>query len=171
MAARPPYRGETSATLGGFGSQHINPPHPEQTIERSKHDGQTSPEENDTRIDDEPLHHEADRAGATATTTRDPTLGAHAARAVERAGERNAVTESQFQSNLSRWTYWYVADLCCTVSYDVNTVLLQHAPNLFSLPRIHTGNTNATVDIAVTMLNNFDLKRDTVQTKNNFPTR
>lgn len=58
---------------------------------------------------------------------------------------------------------------CRTVSNDVNTVLLQHTPNLLDIIHIHAGNTNATVDIAVTVLNDLDLKRDTVQTENDFP--
>ena len=56
-----------------------------------------------------------------------------------------------------------------TVSYDVNTVLLQHALNLPNIIRIHAGNTNAAVDIAITALKNFELKRDTIQTENNVP--
>lgn len=67
--------------------------HPEHTVERDDHDSQTSPEENDARIDDEPLHHEADRAVAGVTTTRKPAPGPHATRIVERARERNTVTE------------------------------------------------------------------------------
>lgn len=44
--------------------------HPEHAIERGKHDSQPSPKENDARIDDKPLHHEAHGASAGATTTR-----------------------------------------------------------------------------------------------------
>lgn len=58
------------------------------------------------------------------------------------------------------------AGRCRTVSHNVNTVLLQCAPNLFNLLLIHTTNANATVDITITVLNNFELKRDTVQAKN-----
>lgn len=78
--------------------------HPEQSVERSKRDGETNPEDGDTRIDDEPLHHEADRARASMTTTRKPAPGPHATRVVERAGERDAIVESHFQSNLSHRT-------------------------------------------------------------------
>lgn len=143
--------------------------HPEQPIERSKHDSQTRPKDSDTRIDDEPLHHEADRTSASVTITRRPMLGPHATRVVERARERDAIAKTHFQSNLSHWTYWYVAGLCHTVSYDVNTMLLQCAPNLFNLLLIHATNANTTVNLAITVLNNFELKRDTVQTKNDFP--
>lgn len=83
--------------------------------------------------------------------------------------ERDAVTESYFQSNLSHWTYWYVAGLYCTVLYDVNVILFQYAPNLLNVLLIHTTNANATVDITITVLNNFELKRDTIQTKNYLP--
>ena len=75
------------------------PNHPEQTIERGKHDSQTSPENGDTRVDNEPLHHEAH--GASATTMREPVLRAHTTRVVERARKRDTVAETHFQSNLS----------------------------------------------------------------------
>ena len=42
------------------------------------------------------IHHEADRAIARATTTREPMLGARAARVVERARERDAIAERHF---------------------------------------------------------------------------
>ena len=88
-----------------------------------------------------------------------------------RLGEAlNAIpAENNFRSDLSHWTYWYVANLCRTVSHNVNTPLLQCAPNLLNLLLIHTTNTNATVDLAVTVLHNFELKRDAVQAKNDFP--
>lgn len=144
---------------------------PEHTVERGEHDSQTRPEDGNARVDDEPLHREADRAEASATTTRKPVPGAHTARVVERARERDTVAESHFQSNLSCRTYWYVAGLCHTISYNVNTVLLQCAPNLFNLLLIHTTNTNTTVNITITVLNNFELKRDTVQAKNYLPSQ
>ena len=56
-----------------------------------------------------------------------------------------------------------------TVSHNVNTALLQCAPNLFNLLLVHTTNANTTVNITLTVLKNFELKRDTVQTKNDFP--
>ena len=115
---------------------------------------------------------EADRASASATTTRKPMLRAHTTRVIERPGKWNAVAKTHFQSNLSHWTYWYVAvSPCHAISHNVNTVLLQCAPNLFNLLLIHTSNANAAVDITITVLNNFELKRDTVQTKNDFPTQ
>lgn len=117
-----------------------------------------------------PLHREFAEAGTGVTTTREPVLGAHAARVVEQGGERDAVAESHFRSNLSSWMGWYViASLCHTVSHNVDTTLLQCAPNLFNLLLIHTTNANATIDITITVLNNFELKCDTVQTKNDLP--
>lgn len=65
--------------------------HPNHPIERSDHDSQTSTEENDARIDDEPLHREAHRARASATTMRKPVLRAYTARVVERPQKRDAV--------------------------------------------------------------------------------
>nr|DAM57411.1 MAG TPA: hypothetical protein [Caudoviricetes sp.] len=75
--------------------------HPEHTIERSKHNSQTNTEENNTRIDDAPLHHEAHGTSASATTTRKPMPGHHATRVIERARKRNTVAESHFRSDLS----------------------------------------------------------------------
>ena len=75
--------------------------HPEQPIERGEHNSRTSPKEGNARIDDEPLHHEAHGAGASATTTRKPTPGPHTARVVERARKRNTVAETHFRSDLS----------------------------------------------------------------------
>lgn len=142
---------------------------PEQPIERGEQDGEAGPEENDARIDDEPLHREVEETGAGVTTTRKPVPGPHATRVVERPRKRDAIAERHFQSNLSCWTYWYVTGLCRTVLYDVNTVLLQCAPNLFNLLLIHTTNANATVNITITFLNNFEIKCDTVQAKNYLP--
>ena len=56
-----------------------------------------------------------------------------------------------------------------TVSYDVNATPLKHAPNPLNILHIHAGNANATVDLAVTILNNLELKRDAVQTENDLP--
>ena len=81
---------------------------PEQPIERGEQKGEARPEENDARVDDEPLHREVADARAGVTTTREPVLGAHAARVVEGARERDAVAESHFRSDLSGWTGWYV---------------------------------------------------------------
>lgn len=80
------------------------------------------------------------------------------------------IAERHFQSNLSHWTHWYVAvSYCHAISHNVNTVLLQCAPNLFNLLLIHTTNANATVDLTITVLHDFELKCDTVQAKNDFP--
>lgn len=77
------------------------------------------------------------------------------------------VAESHFRSNLSRWTGWRVVGH--NVSHNVNTALLQYAPNLFNLLLIYTTNANTAINLTITVLNNFELKRHTVQTKNNFP--
>lgn len=58
---------------------------------------------------------------------------------------------------------------CHTVSHNVNTMLLQCAPNLFNLLLIYTTNANATINLTVTVLHDFELKRDTVQPKNYLP--
>lgn len=64
---------------------------------------------------------------------------------------------------------WVGMSFCHTALEDVNVILLQHAPNLLSILRIHTSNTNAALNLTVTVLNDFELKRDTVQTENNLP--
>lgn len=145
--------------------------HPEQPIERNKQNGEADPENGDARVDDEPLHHEADRTRASMTTMRKPARGPHTTRVVEQDKKRDAVAETHFKSNFSSWVSRYVVSLCHTVSHHVNTILLQCAPNLFNLPLIHTTNTNSTVDLAVTVLKNFELKRDTIQTENDVPAR
>ena len=73
-------------------------------------------------------------------------------------------------SDLSNLVGWCVAvSHCHTVSHNVNTALLQRAPNLLNLLLIHTTNANTTVNLAVAVLHNFELKHDTVQPKNDFP--
>ena len=144
--------------------------HPEHTLERGERDSQTNPEKDDARIDNEPFHHETHGARAGATTMRKPTLRAHTARLIERARKRNTVAKTHFQSDLSSWVGWYViVGPYRAVSYDVNTVLLQHTPNLLNIIHIHASNTNAALNLAVTVLNNLDLKRDTVQAENDLP--
>lgn len=59
--------------------------------------------------------------------------------------------------------------LCHTVLDDVNAILFQHAPNLLNILHIHTSNTDTTLEPTITMLNDFKLKRDTVQTENDLP--
>lgn len=145
--------------------------HPEHTVERGDHDSQTNPEENDARVDDEPFHHEAHRARASVTTTRKPVPGPHATRVVERPGKWNTVAKTHFQSDLSNrgGGMLLLASVTYTVSYEVNAILLQYAPNLLDILRINAGDTDITLDLTITVLNNFDLKRDTIQTKNDFP--
>lgn len=75
--------------------------YPEKPVERGKHNGQTSPKDGDTRIDDEPLHHEAHGTSASVATTRKPAPGPHATRVVERARKRNTVAKTHFRSDLS----------------------------------------------------------------------
>lgn len=116
-----------------------------------------------------PLHHEAHGTSASVTTTRKPAPGPHATRVIERTQERDTVAESHFQCDPSGWANQYVVSLCHTVSHNINTALLQYAPNLLSLLQINTTNANATVDITITVLHDFKLKRDTVQTKNDLP--
>ncbi len=58
---------------------------------------------------------------------------------------------------------------CHTVSYEVNAVLFQYAPNLLNILHVHASNTNAALNFTVTVLNNFELKRDTVQPENDLP--
>lgn len=87
-----------------------------------------------------------------------------------RAGRPNLGSQPPpLSRNESNWMSRYVADLYCTVSHNVNIVLLQCAPNLLNLLLIHATNTNAAVNLTITVLHNFKLKRDTVQAKNDFP--
>lgn len=82
--------------------------HPKQPVGRGKQESPADPEEEDARVDDEPLHREVEDAGTGLTATREPTLGAHTARVIERVEERNTVTKTHFQSNLSDWVGRYV---------------------------------------------------------------
>lgn len=59
--------------------------------------------------------------------------------------------------------------VCRIVLDDVNAILLQYTPNLLSILHIHASNTDTVLDFAVTVLNNFELKRDAIQTENDFP--
>ena len=154
-------------TLPTPSQRTTNPPEP--PVERGEQDSEARPEDGDARVDDEPFHREADRARASMTTTRKPVPGPYTARVIERPGKWNTVAKTHFQSNLSHRIYWYVAGLCRTVSHNVNTVLLQCAPNLLNILLIHTTNANAAVNLTVTILHNFELKRDTAQTKNDLP--
>ena len=143
--------------------------HPEQTIERNEQDSEACPEDNDARIDDEPFHHEAHETSASATTTREPAPGPHAARVIERARKRDTIAERHFQSNLSHYTSWCI--IGHTVSYEVNTFLLQYALNRLNILLILAGNANVTLDLAVTVLKNFEPNRDTIPAENDVPAR
>lgn len=77
---------DAAAQAAEQGSTERTANHPEQPIERGKHDSQTSPEENDARIDDEPFHHEAHGTSASVTTTRKPVLRAYTAQVIELPG-------------------------------------------------------------------------------------
>lgn len=212
MLARPPHRGETSATIWGVGSRPVSPPPPEHRVmshtwscpppraitkrrTRCQSDGRNSPSpksghpSSHTPIRAErstpnnsalPLDRDETirpRDGARSRPLRQRPLNRETlndrptltTRVVKRARKRNAIAETHFRSDLSRWMGWYVAGLCHTVSHNVNTMLLQRAPNLLNLLLIHTTNANATVNLTVTVLNNFELKRDTVQPENYFP--
>lgn len=143
---------------------------PEQPVERGEQESQTSPEKDDTRVDEEPLSRLVADDGGAGPVMREPMLGARTARVVERARKRNTITKTHFQSNLSSQVGWYVAvSLCHAISHNVNSVLLQHSPNLLNILLIHASNANAALDLTVTVLKNFDLKRDTVQAKNDLP--
>ena len=56
-----------------------------------------------------------------------------------------------------------------TISDEINAALLQYTPNLLSILHTHASNADAALELAVKMLNNFELKRDTVQAKNDLP--
>lgn len=85
-------------------------------------------------------------------------LRAHAARVVERARKRDTVAETHFQSDLSNLVGWYVViSPSHTISYEINAFLLQYALNRLNILHVNAGNANATVNLAVTVLNNFKL--------------
>ena len=150
---------ETPPSHGEWAPQ-LTPTDPSRTIYPRQPDATVEPERN----------HKGRAGPAAATATRKPASGARTARAVEQVEERDAVAERHFRSNLSCW--WVGMSLLAsyrTVSHNVNIVLLQYAPNLLNVPLIHAGNTNAAVNLTVTVLHNFKLKRDTVQAKNYLP--
>lgn len=60
---------------------------------------------------------------------------------------------------------------CHIVLDEVNASLLQYALNRLNIPHILAGNTNVTLDLAVTVLNDFELKRDAIQAENYMPAR
>lgn len=64
---------------------------------------------------------------------------------------------------------WYAVSHA--VLDEVNAIDLQYAPNLLNIIHIHTSNANAALELTITVLNNFDLKRDTIQPENDFPTQ
>ena len=136
---------------------------------RKRTEPAAGPEDGDARIDNEPLHREVAEAGTGVTTTRKPVLRAHTALVIERTGDRNTVAESHFQSNLSRCTSW--RGVGHTVSYEINAFLLQYALNRLNILLILTGNANVTLDLAVTVLKNFELKRNTIKTENDVSAR
>ena len=103
------------------------------------------------------------------TTMGKPIPVAHTARAVKQTRKRDTVAERHFQSNPSHCTSWHV--IGHTVSYEINTLLLQYALNRLNILLILAGNADITLDLAVTVLKNFELKRDTIQTKNDMPAR
>lgn len=94
--------------------------HPGQPVERGEQDGEAGPEENDARVDDEPLHHEAHGTSASVTTTRKLVPGPHATRAVERARERDAVAESHFDLTFH---VWHIGMLSTSVTPSHTTLI------------------------------------------------
>ena len=92
----------------------------------------------------------------------------HALTQTERTGHQDAVTKTHFQSKPFKLS-GLIVNPCLTVSDNINTFLLQRTPNLLNILHFHTGNTDAAIDIAVTMLNDFELKRDAIQAKDDFP--
>lgn len=56
-----------------------------------------------------------------------------------------------------------------TVLEDVNAILLQHATNLLNIIYIHAGDANATLDLAITVLNDLELECDAIQAENDLP--
>lgn len=147
MATCPSPPGETSATLRGVDSRHVSPSHPEHQVTG--------------RIWSYPPPRAITRrrirrqfTGSGHPEPRGADTPTHAYRS-EPNGPHPTVTRS-------RWA-WHA------ISHNVNTTPLQCAPNLFNLLLIHATNTDTTIDLTVTVLHNFELKRDTVQTKNDFP--
>lgn len=51
-----------------------------------------------------------------------------------------------------------VSLLCSTALDDSNAILLKHGTNLLNIIHIHAGNTNTALNLAVTVLNDFELK-------------
>ena len=139
MPARPPSRGETSATLRSVGSRRRQPTAPERHKRRvaAGHRRPYSPS----------------RAVTDGEYDASPVEDTHQA---SRSGRPNSHVPVR-------------VSLCHVVSDDVNVVLLQHTPNLLNILHIHAGNADAALDLAVTVLNDFKLKRDAVQTKNDLP--
>lgn len=148
---RPPQLTHTDPSRTADPRQSRAPAEPKRNHKR-RAEPAAEPERNRTasRQDPEP---------AAATTTRKPTPGHHTARAVERPGKWNTVAKTHFQSDLSNLVGWHVAvSPCHAISHNINTILLQCTPNLFNLLLIHSTNANAAINLAVTILNNFELK-------------
>lgn len=90
----------------------------------------------------------------------------------EPKGLPSTVTRSRQTGTKSyglKTTSWRVVDH--TVSYEVNALLLQYTLNRLNILLILAGNANVTLDPAVTVLKNFELKRDTIQAENDVPAR
>ena len=97
-------------------------------------------------------------------------VDASPAHAITRRGTRCQSEERAPQlTHTSGWTYWYVTGLPHTISHNVNPPPLQYTPNLLNILHIYASNANAALNLAITVLNDFKLKRDTVQTENDLP--
>lgn len=154
MLARPPHRGETSATIWGVGSRHVSPSPPEHRVM-----GRTWPCPPPREIPRQRTRCQSYRKDEEQAPQHTPIQA-----------KRSTLTARH--SRRSNLVGWHVATSHChTVSYEINTPPLQYALNRLNILLIHTSNTNATVNLAVTVLNNFKLKRDTIQTKNDLPTQ
>lgn len=109
-----------------------------------------------------PYDHETADAMPSPTEETHPSFEKRA----PRPGQPRGTPEEEVHAGVG-WPV--VIYLCHAVSYDVNTILLQYAPNLLNIIHIHASNADAALEIAFTVLNDFELKRDTVQAENDFP--
>lgn len=117
---------------------------------------------------DRPLNRKALNGRPAPLTVPRPAAD-HPEHAVERAGKRDTVTKTHFP--IGPFTLDGLACRYHVVSYQVNAIFFQHSPNLLDILHIRAGNADTTLDLAVTVLNNFDLKRDTIQAENDMPAR
>lgn len=149
MVGRLPHPGETSATLRGLV--------PDTSARRPR----TSSNGPHASVSSVPCDHETKDTMPIQWRRLPETLGADA------PAQQDTVAKSHFRSDFSCKADWCVA--CHTVSQNINATLLQHATNLLNIIHIHASNADTTFDLAVTVFNNFEFKRDTVQAENDLP--